>query len=283
MANNPYVNKVQLANGTTLIDLSTDTAVASDVAQGKYFHLPTGQRVAGTASGGSISISDEPNSTGTTAAVSAEDVISLIAKSITQNGTYNASSDNADGYSSVVVNVSGGSPSATQHNIYFEFSDSTNTTIPVYYDDALLSAMITAYEPTTYGQKTVTLAQLDGVTWYPRSAEVWETLQEGTTNINSDNPYNLIWLSGLSDVYPTVGEVYRVTISNTEYVITAQQANTSQGNVVCVGNPKYTGGTDDGSNVPFNFYNVGWGAWVGDTELPVTSGVYIKIERRVSA
>lgn len=33
----------------------------------------------------------------------------LITKTITQNGTYNASSDNADGYSSVTVNVSGGS------------------------------------------------------------------------------------------------------------------------------------------------------------------------------
>lgn len=32
----------------------------------------------------------------------------LITKSITQNGTYNASSDNADGYSSVTVNVAGG-------------------------------------------------------------------------------------------------------------------------------------------------------------------------------
>ena len=32
----------------------------------------------------------------------------LITKTITQNGTYNASSDNADGYSSVTVNVSGG-------------------------------------------------------------------------------------------------------------------------------------------------------------------------------
>ena len=32
----------------------------------------------------------------------------LIEKSITQNGTYNASSDNADGYSKVRVNVSGG-------------------------------------------------------------------------------------------------------------------------------------------------------------------------------
>ena len=37
----------------------------------------------------------------------------LITKSITSNGTYNASSDNADGYSSVTVNVSGGGSSVT--------------------------------------------------------------------------------------------------------------------------------------------------------------------------
>lgn len=37
----------------------------------------------------------------------------LITKNITQNGTYNASSDNADGYSSVDVNVSGGGATRT--------------------------------------------------------------------------------------------------------------------------------------------------------------------------
>lgn len=51
MASNPYVNKVVYGN-STLIDLSQDTATQADVAQGKYFHLPTGERVQGTASGG---------------------------------------------------------------------------------------------------------------------------------------------------------------------------------------------------------------------------------------
>ena len=45
---NEYVNQVGLADGTILLDVSTDTAVASDVATGKYFHLATGERVQGT-------------------------------------------------------------------------------------------------------------------------------------------------------------------------------------------------------------------------------------------
>lgn len=48
MANNEYVNQVGLADGTILIDLTTDTAIASDVKTGKYFHLASGERVQGT-------------------------------------------------------------------------------------------------------------------------------------------------------------------------------------------------------------------------------------------
>ena len=48
MANNTYVNQVGLADGTVLIDLTTDTAVAADVQTGKYFHLATGERVQGS-------------------------------------------------------------------------------------------------------------------------------------------------------------------------------------------------------------------------------------------
>ena len=48
MASNEYVNQVGLADGTVLIDLTTDTAVAADVQSGKYFHLATGERVQGS-------------------------------------------------------------------------------------------------------------------------------------------------------------------------------------------------------------------------------------------
>ena len=46
---NAYVNKVEMADGTTVIDITDTTAVASDVAQGKYFYDATGQKVEGTA------------------------------------------------------------------------------------------------------------------------------------------------------------------------------------------------------------------------------------------
>ena len=126
MANNQHVNKVVLGN-ETLIDLTSDTAVASDVASGKYFHLATGERVQGAATSG-----------GTTAGTVTQDANgylvldddapagpTLIAKSITANGTYNASSDSADGYSSVTVNVSGGGGGSMSDPIRFFDYDGT--------------------------------------------------------------------------------------------------------------------------------------------------------------
>ena len=55
----------------------------------------------------------------------------LVTKTITQNGTYNASSDSADGYSQVTVNVSGSQPvlitkTITQNGTYNASSDSAD-------------------------------------------------------------------------------------------------------------------------------------------------------------
>lgn len=76
------------------------------------------------------------------------------------------------GGGSVRFYESGGTPSATQHTIYFEFSDETSATITAYYDSSFISDAIRATTPATYDSKTVTLAQLDGVTWYEVSSGI---------------------------------------------------------------------------------------------------------------
>ena len=48
MANNPYVNKVELADGTTLIDISSDTVVASKLVEGYTAHDASGTLIAGS-------------------------------------------------------------------------------------------------------------------------------------------------------------------------------------------------------------------------------------------
>lgn len=47
----PIVNKVTF-NGDTIMDISDTTAVAADVAEGKYFYASDGTKTAGTSSGG---------------------------------------------------------------------------------------------------------------------------------------------------------------------------------------------------------------------------------------
>lgn len=86
-------NKV-VVNGTTYIDLSLDTvASAAHIRQGYKGHLNDGTQVTGTYAG---------------------ETPTLVTKTITANGTYNASSDNADGYSQVTVNVPTGSAKNVQ-------------------------------------------------------------------------------------------------------------------------------------------------------------------------
>lgn len=48
MASNQYVNKVVLANGTTLIDLTGDDVTKASVLSGMKFHLPSGEATTGT-------------------------------------------------------------------------------------------------------------------------------------------------------------------------------------------------------------------------------------------
>lgn len=274
---NQYVNKVVQSNGTTLIDISDSTAVAADVAQGKYFYLATGEKVQGTATGsGGIATEDVPNATGVTCEITGDELPTIEALSVTQNGTYTATG--GGGYSPVTVNVSGGTPSMTQHTIVFTFTDSTSISITAYWDDSFITTAITATVPETYGGKTVNTAALDGTTWYTKPTETWETVYDGNISWypDSENDYPYCWLSSLSDVSIPGGSVWRVTYDNAQYRCTAVSGK--------IGNPKWEGGTDDGSNVPFVFHDSGYGAWTGSLNASnVDAQYYFKIERLVTS
>ena len=102
MANNPYVNKVVYGNNT-LIDLTDATATADKILQGYTAYGADGQKLTGTATGGSD--------------------ITVESLSVTQNGTYTAPTGKA--YSPVSVNVSGGGSSSGKKQIYFIDYDGT--------------------------------------------------------------------------------------------------------------------------------------------------------------
>ena len=213
----------------TALDISDTTAVASDVASGKYFYTAAGVKTAGTGSGG------------------------------------------------------GGG--ATQHTIHLEFTDSTDTDIEVDYDDSLIATMITSYDPITYGQKTVDSAALDGVIWYQRPTETWETIFDDDTQLSpdSDNDYPYCWITSLSSYQITQGSEWRVTYQNVQYRLTAVYDAVGFQGTYGIGNPKWAKGTDNGSDAPFCLGNPGWGAWTGSFDLPNTSQVvHIKIERRTA-
>lgn len=206
----------------TALDISDTTAVASDVAQGKYFYTALGVKTAGTGSGGS--------------------------------------------------------PSATAHTIYFEFSDNTNTTITAYWDDSFISDAITATEPTTYEQKTVTLAQLDGVEWYsytPTPSGNYETIYDGTVTTNNGQAI----ISSLSDYYFAQNETYRVTIDGTSYVC---ETTPLQGSAVLGNYDLYNDITAEG-DYPFLFFNAGWGGVYAYLQNGGSTNHTIKLEKQTSA
>ena len=236
------INKVQYGN-TVLIDLTDTTAVASDVLAGKCFYGKDGAKTLGTGSGGG-------------------------GGSVTQD---------QDGYI-VLPSTGGGSPSATQHTIYFEFTDSTDATINAWYDSSFISDAITATEPTTYGQKTVDSASLDGVTWYTRPTTQWETIWDSPVIAYE----NQATIPSLSDFYFSEGETWRITLDGIEYILTTEYYQQAQGYIL--GNSDLITDITAETQPPFVMFNVGWGALYVQIHNGGTGVTHpLKMERQISA
>ena len=179
----------------------------------------------------------------------------------------------------------GSTPSATQHTIHFEFTDETTENILVYYDSSFIGNAITATVPTTYNNKTVTLAQLDNVTWYSYtpSTETWETVYEGTQTVQTSGNEGDVyfWIASLADITIPSDSRWRITCDGVERLHTAYM-NSTLNNSIVIGAQSF----DENNNpidCPYAFYNAGWGAWVSGTSFAVHTNHNFKIERLVES
>lgn len=244
MANNPYVNKVVYGN-QTLIDISDTTATAADVLAGRYFYTAAGAKTLGTGSGGGGSVTQDQ-----------------------------------DGYIVLPSTGGGGGGGATQHTIHLEFSDSTDTDIDVYYDDSLIGTMITAYEPSTwtYNNKTVYIAELDGVEWYDATPlpYTWITLYEGNASFSSESDDSYAWISSLASETVTEGSVWRVTWGNETKTHNAVYGAPWSG----ASNRWHINSTTDGTNGVYVITPYDSNAWVFiDFDDLSAHNKYVKLEK----
>lgn len=152
MANNAYVNKVQLANGTVLIDISDTTAAASDVAAGKVFYTAAGVPTTGTKTESTgLIIEDTLDAHGGTIRQITAETFTKETLNVLENGTYNAPTGQL--YDEVIVTVSGSSTSevtiSTSGSVSQELSPDT---IYHFTSESLTSLTITLGSGTSSSQ-----------------------------------------------------------------------------------------------------------------------------------
>ena len=132
----PSVLLPKTGGGTaSFTDVTDTTASANDVAAGKYFYTAAGVKTEGTSTGGGGTQAGTVTQDANGYIILDDDAPThptLITKSITANGTYNASSDSADGYSSVTVNVSGGGGGGGDMDDPIRFFDYDGTLVASY-------------------------------------------------------------------------------------------------------------------------------------------------------
>ena len=189
IANGSYDPATDSADGYSAVTVNVPNSYAAG-DEGKV--VSNGALVAQTARASEISANGTYDTTlndEVTVNVSGSSA-TLITKNITQNGTYNASSDNADGYSQVVVNVSGGGgdsvfgafdftkASFTQNNVVFNSNGATFSTtngripIPIARSDMTIELDVASMSLTSGTHRRFIMASSTNGFIY-RSTGVW--------------------------------------------------------------------------------------------------------------
>ena len=197
-----------IVNGTTKIDITPTTATASDVTSLKTFFNRNGEQTSGTSGGGGSS--------------------TLITKTITSNGTYNASSDDADGYSVVTASI----PNA------FVITDTLNSTG--------VEAMITASNGAGLSEprKQVNFIDYDGTILYSYTAQEANALSALPANPSHSGLTAQGWnwslaeikaqLTAMPDSPVWVGQMYITQSGDTEIDVSMPEGRLSPTMTICV-------------------------------------------------
>ena len=186
----------------------------------------------------------------------------LITKTITINGTYDADDDSADGFSSVTVNV----PSAN-------LTTKTITTNGTY--------RASTDNVDGYSEITVNVSGGGGGS---SGNDSYETVFFGTVVTYANRLFNI---SELADYYPAEGETYRITIDGDESI--CETVYYTDGSQWMIGNTDVVSGENDAeiinnSNVEnFVIFNSGWGGLYGFiANSPDGTSYALKIEKLVN-
>lgn len=192
------INKVNYGN-TTLIDTSNVTVTADKLAQGYTALDNTGTLITGTSTSGGY-ITQDAN--GYIVLSPTNGVPTLINKTITENGTYSASSDGATGYSVVTVNASGGSMNISTNCVV---DANTYTTLTVSNVQSAPSKFVLVYD--NFGSNTT-------LTLYTNC--VSSISYDGTTT----NAYYVTTSSNSTTIWKVQSGVTTWTYSSTQHTLT---------------------------------------------------------------